>query len=599
MIVNDVTYHDDFILKKPRRADKSPKPPSRVPTAAAAHTDNAGTVWSSPFDWLSKSYWDKGIRTPWKKALGGNGTCPMCYREEPKHVPKDCPLLKSLNLKFIQVAPMASKPAPAPAASTPAAASPSPVGCVATADLPPSGGSTGSANAPSGLTACTLDVSEDFNSDDGFRWDGDESGADNVDRKSNKSVALYPLCCSVAVSLLQHVNTSALPTASSTLLPLPPDNRVISLSRCLHQLIQQVSHSSIVVLLSERFAMADTGATDHMLPDKAAFISYKSISNLQVQMGNYSFIPVLGRGTAVISLNSQRVLICNALHVPGLVVPLYSLCVHLTQCGCAFYGAYEAGMLVCFPMFVLTVNTLSDCNLSYEPLGHCTPLDILHYVQPRCLPTHYPSEMASSIVPLSFKASHAPAPVPTLIKDDSGVSLSGIPDSFMDSPRSAHPVGGILPAMQPSNNAIDQPLHKAALDLSTISSQLLSLAKAICHLSPSTTVVNPPSHIPADAPTSVPTTEPLIKPLYLLSTLSCEAIIKLLHCEGTNLPSVCLCNTTNASDKKTHWTLEELHRAMGCRKFWNYKHILQVNRDGKWMDGGDFSSVPGLLCHDM
>ncbi len=26
---------------------------------------------------------------------------------------------------------------------------------------------------------------------------------------------------------------------------------------------------------------------------------------------------------------------------------------------------------------------------------------------------------------------------------------------------------------------------------------------------------------------------------------------------------------------------------MGCRKFWNYKHILQVSRDGKWMDGGE------------
>jgi hypothetical protein len=50
MIVNDVTYHNKFILKKPCCANKSPMPPSRVPTAAAAHMDNAGTVWSSPFD---------------------------------------------------------------------------------------------------------------------------------------------------------------------------------------------------------------------------------------------------------------------------------------------------------------------------------------------------------------------------------------------------------------------------------------------------------------------------------------------------------------------------------------------------------------------
>ncbi len=126
---------------------------------------------------------------------------------------------------------------------------------MATADLPPSGGSTGSANAPSGLTARTLDVSEDFDSDDDFCWDSDESGTDYVDGKSNKSVALYPSCCSVAVSLLQHVTTSALPMASSTLLPLPSDDRVISLLRHLHQLIQRVSHSSIGVLLSKPFAM--------------------------------------------------------------------------------------------------------------------------------------------------------------------------------------------------------------------------------------------------------------------------------------------------------------------------------------------------------
>ncbi len=27
---------------------------------------------------------------------------------------------------------------------------------------------------------------------------------------------------------------------------------------------------------------------------------------------------------------------------------------------------------------------------------------------------------------------------------------------------------------------------------------------------------------------------------------------------------------------------------MGCCKFWNYKHILQVSCDGKWMEGREF-----------
>jgi hypothetical protein len=155
--------------------------------------------------------------------------------------------------------------------------------------------------------------------------------------------------------------------------------------------------------------MADTGATNHMLPKKAAFISYKLVSNLQVCMGNNSFLPVLGHGTAVISLNSQRVLIRNTLHVPGLVMPPYSLQAHLTQCGCAF-----------FPTFVLTVDMSSDCQISYEPLGCCAPLDILYYVQPQCPPILNPTELASS-APLLCKASHVPGLA--LIEDELRDSL--------------------------------------------------------------------------------------------------------------------------------------------------------------------------------
>jgi hypothetical protein len=103
MIVVDVTYHNEFILKEPCCQDKSSKTSSWIPAASAAHTDNSGTVWSSRFDWLSKGYGEKGIRTCWKKALGGSGICLICHQETPKHVPKDCALL-TLNLKLIHVA---------------------------------------------------------------------------------------------------------------------------------------------------------------------------------------------------------------------------------------------------------------------------------------------------------------------------------------------------------------------------------------------------------------------------------------------------------------------------------------------------------------
>ncbi len=54
--------------------------------------------------------------------------------------------------------------------------------------------------------------------------------------------------------------------------------------------------------------VADTGATNHMLLDRLAFISYKLVQNLHVCMGNNSYAPTLGQGTAIISLNSLGVI---------------------------------------------------------------------------------------------------------------------------------------------------------------------------------------------------------------------------------------------------------------------------------------------------
>jgi hypothetical protein len=146
-------------------------------------------------------------------------------------------------------------------------------------------------------------------------------------------------------------------SASSTSLHIPAALALctIILPKHLQAIIAQMTKDSISPCLGCRFSVADTGATDHMFPDKLTFISYKSIPNLQVWMGNNSFLPVLRRSTTIISLNGQRVLVCNALHVPGLTDLFYSLCAHLKQHGCGFLGTFEAGMLVYCPWFVLSV----------------------------------------------------------------------------------------------------------------------------------------------------------------------------------------------------------------------------------------------------
>jgi hypothetical protein len=59
----------------------------------------------------------------------------------------------------------------------------------------------------------------------------------------------------------------------------------------------------------------------------------------------------------------------------------------------------------------------------------------------------------------------------------------------------------------------------------------------------------------------------------------------------------------NASNTKTHWSAKELYCTMGCHKFRNYKTLLQVNRDGEWVDGseflpllGSFATIPKAKC---
>jgi hypothetical protein len=97
------------------------------------------------------------------------------------------------------------------------------------------------------------------------------------------------------------------------------------LPKTLHAIIDCMSCASIAHGLGRCFTVAELGATNLMFLDKSAFIWYKATQNLHVRMGNNSLLLVLGCGTAIISLNNQRVLVRIALHVPGLAIPLYSL----------------------------------------------------------------------------------------------------------------------------------------------------------------------------------------------------------------------------------------------------------------------------------
>ena len=179
-------------------------------------------------------------------------------------------------------------------------------------------GSVCSPSAPSGLMASVAE--DDFDSDEEFRWAGDESGLNyspsvgSASRKSNARVAPYPSCHHVSVISTSYSMPSVgfiqpLAAVSRRSLSMACLDSPRSISMALQSILSWLYDSLISPNSSRRLAVADSGATDCMLPDKLAFISYKSTSHLKVRMGNNSSLPVLGRGSAIISLNGQRVLV--------------------------------------------------------------------------------------------------------------------------------------------------------------------------------------------------------------------------------------------------------------------------------------------------
>jgi hypothetical protein len=180
----------------------------------------------------------------------------------------------------------------------------------------------------------------------------------------------------------------------------PKGVKTIQLPKLVLALLNNPSAHLTALLKSQpakSLLVADTGATDLMIPHKLAFISYKPATGRRVHMGNNSFAPILGTGSAIISINGKRILICDCLHIPALRNPLYSLHAHQHQHGCGHIGIHQLGMYVFFPSFIIKVNMDTDCHLSYEPIRRSTSIDKLDYVQPVQAPSPSASTTAATM----------------------------------------------------------------------------------------------------------------------------------------------------------------------------------------------------------
>jgi hypothetical protein len=286
--------------------------------------------------------------------------------------------------------------------------------------------------------ACTASIEADtYELGDGFDYKGKYEGAFCAgSNKPSKNVSFYlfvPHSCSYTSSEIASTTSQSFPIGNHAQMAVNPTGvTTISLPKYVMALLNNPPAHSIKTFSQAQqprtsLLVADTGATNHMIPDKSAFISYHPCSGQRVCMGNNSFMPILGTGSAIISLNGKKILIRDCLHVQALRNPLYSLGAHQQhQNGCGFLGLYGMGMYVFFPSFILEADTAVNCHLSYEPLGRSATLSSLDYVQ----------HMST----ISASTTKAPPSAPAWIKPDNNDSVTPtFANNWLKKPLTAFP----------------------------------------------------------------------------------------------------------------------------------------------------------------
>ncbi len=81
-----------------------------------------------------------------------------------------------------------------------------------------------------------------------------------------------------------------------------------------------------------------------------------------------------------------------------------------------------------------------------------------------------------------------------------------------------------------------------------------------------------------------------------LECMSLEDIMAHLHHPGSRPPPVRLCNIRNASESRTSYTPDKLHRLTGCCCFLNYHHTVLTSKDGILLNSGEFPLALGTYA---
>ncbi len=194
---------------------------------------------------------------------------------------------------------------------------------------------------------------------------------------------------------------------------------------------------------------------------------------------------------------------------------------------------YSLGFHMFFLMFIIKVDTATDCHLHYAPVSHSAGLTELH-----CVQMTFPHKASALVTPA------ASLPPATIEPDNNNNNNDSNDVTYVSHQPKCSPT--------PSPVAIDLNTNTpTAFTKSFTDMDREDLAKLL---------------FPDTAPTglSPPNNQPKHNSLDCLVCMEEKDIIALLHKSDSSPPPIRPCDTPNLSDTKSHWTAEELHRIMGC-----------------------------------
>ena len=113
---------------------------------------------------------------------------------------------------------------------------------------------------------------------------------------------------------------------------------------------------------------ADSGVSEDMLPDCFTFKTYCLPLNSYATLGDTTKIIIEVIGTTIYTLNGKTIITRNAIHVPALCSPLYSLRKYCQIPGWGVYSSYKYGSYLFFPDLILLVEDSYDNIFSYHPM---------------------------------------------------------------------------------------------------------------------------------------------------------------------------------------------------------------------------------------